>query len=180
MQLAKNLKTTRLELNVLTVTDLPVLLKLWSDPEVTRFMNIEPMQSLAEAEQMVDLFTQAFAGGSAVRYGIWQQQRLIGTCGYNEINWQLQRAEIGYELQTAAWGQGLGTEAVGALVKDAFQRLSLQRLEAFVLPENIASSRVLQHNYFQKEGRLRCYEQTSSGLSDVDLYSCIRDLDMRR
>lgn len=178
MRLAQNLETTNLQLRVLTTAELPTLFELWSDPQVTHFMNIEPMQSIAEARQMVDLFSQAVDGDSAVRYGIWYQQRLIGTCGYNEINWQLQRAEIGYELATNAWHQGFGTELVGALAADVFQHLQLQRLEAYVLPDNIASQRVLTHNHFQKEGRLRHYEQTDSGFSDIDLYSCIAGLDI--
>ncbi|MFD0897010.1 GNAT family N-acetyltransferase [Loigolactobacillus binensis] len=179
MQLAAELQTVHLKLKALKQEDLPTLLTLWSDPQVTRFMNITPMKSIGEAKQMVDLFAQAFTGDSAVRYGIWWRQQLIGTCGYNEIDWALRRAEIGYELQTTAWGQGLGTELVRALVADAFQHLNLQRIEAYVLPQNIASAQVLRHNGFQKEGRLRCYEQTVAGFSDIDLYSCIRGLDIK-
>ncbi|MFC6171045.1 GNAT family N-acetyltransferase [Loigolactobacillus jiayinensis] len=178
MKLAQTIQTSRLNLQLLTAADLPTLFTLWSDPQVTHFMNISPMQSIAEVRQMVDMFAQARVGDSAIRYGIWRQQQLIGTCGYNEINWQLQRAEIGYELQATAWGQGLGSELVGALVRDAFEHLALQRLEAYVLPDNIASGLVLQHNHFQKEGRLRHYEQTDNGFSDIDLYSCIDGIDI--
>ncbi len=65
-------------------------------------------------------------------------------------------AEIGYNVNPESHGLGYATEAVAAVVARLFERESrLQRIEARMHPENIASAMVAERCGFLYEGRPR-------------------------
>jgi [ribosomal protein S5]-alanine N-acetyltransferase len=66
-------------------------------------------------------------------------------------------AEIGYSIDRREEGKGLTTEAVGLVVRWAFDVLRLHRLEAGYSVENARSARVLAKLGFEVEGRQRAY-----------------------
>jgi [ribosomal protein S5]-alanine N-acetyltransferase len=53
------------------------------------------------------------------------------------------------------WGKGLMTEAVRAVVACGHETFRLNRIDAWTLPGNAASDRVLEKSGFQYEGTLR-------------------------
>ncbi len=61
-------------------------------------------------------------------------------------------AEIGYWIGEPYWGEGIATQAIGLLVRHAFDELALVRLYAGVFEYNVGSMRVLEKNGFAKEG----------------------------
>lgn len=63
--------------------------------------------------------------------------------------------EIGYWIGQEYWGQGIGTWAVGELLRIAFGELKLYRVYAEVFQNNIASARVLEKNGLVKEATLK-------------------------
>ena len=65
------------------------------------------------------------------------------------------QAELGYWLNPAFWGNGIMTEAVRRICAEAFEKLPVNRIQAQVFGENIASFRVLEKCGFQREGVLR-------------------------
>ena len=62
--------------------------------------------------------------------------------------------EIGYSLVSLYRGRGLATEAVRALIDEAFSRGCLARLRAYCIPENSASREVLRRLGFVENGIL--------------------------
>ncbi|WP_026144697.1 GNAT family N-acetyltransferase [Xanthomonas sp. SHU 199] len=66
-----------------------------------------------------------------------------------------ERAELGYWLGRAHWGQGRMTRIVAAYLDWAVPALRLQRIEALTLPDNHGSARVLQKNGFVEIGTRR-------------------------
>jgi RimJ/RimL family protein N-acetyltransferase len=66
-------------------------------------------------------------------------------------------AAIGYWLVPRVRGQGLGSRAVALLAHWALADTPLERLEALVLPGNVASQRVLEKAGFRREGMLRSH-----------------------
>ena len=84
------------------------------------------------------------------------------------------RAEIGYWLAEAYWGQGITTDAVRAFVKYAFEELQVLRLTAYVLEFNAASARVLEKNGFTLEGSLRKHFRKDGQLIDARLYGLLK------
>lgn len=65
-------------------------------------------------------------------------------------------AELGYSVSRLVWGQGFATEAVVAVVDEAFSGLrELNRVRAMADVRNLASQRVLAKAGFTREGMLR-------------------------
>ena len=59
--------------------------------------------------------------------------------------------EVGYRVAAAWWGRGIATEMATALVAVARDRLGLEEIVAFTLPENRASRRVMEKVGFTYE-----------------------------
>ena len=81
---------------------------------------------------------------------------LIGDIGFH--SWWLRHnyAEAGYGIWDEFHkGKGLMSEAMERILEVGFEEMKLQRVEAFVLPGNKPSIRILQKFGFRREGLLR-------------------------
>jgi len=83
--------------------------------------------------------------------------------------------EIGYWLSEAHWGKGITTEAVGALVKFAFEQTRWLRLFACIFENNPSSMRVLEKNGFHLEAIHRKAVMKEGKLMDEHLYALLKD-----
>lgn len=66
-------------------------------------------------------------------------------------------AELAYYFSAEYWGKGFATEVVSEVVRFGFDALKLHRIQATVMPDNIASLKVLRNAGLQEEGLLRKY-----------------------
>ena len=82
-------------------------------------------------------------------------RRLVGAIRFNHVDKKWRFGEIGYEAHPDFWGHGLMTEALRAVVACGHQVFRLNRIEAWTLPGNGASDRVLEKAGFKYEGTLR-------------------------
>ena len=80
---------------------------------------------------------------------------------------------IGYWLLERARGRGLGSRAVALLARWALTDAALERVEALVEPENVASQRVLEKAGFRREGHLRSYLVFNARRADALIYSLL-------
>ncbi|BAU29002.1 acetyltransferase (GNAT) family protein [Aneurinibacillus soli] len=104
-----------------------------------------------------------------------ETSELVGSCGYN--NWikeEGHRGEIGYDLGKEYWGQGIAAEVLEAMLDYGFTEMKLNRVEALVEPENIASIKMLKRIGFQKEGLLRDYQFVKGKFIDLEMHSLLK------
>ncbi|KAH9325051.1 hypothetical protein KI387_005229, partial [Taxus chinensis] len=142
-----------------------------SDEEVTRFMTWEPFKSKEHAREYVSKVVIPHpwfkaiclnGGNKAIGHIMLKQGSGIHSC----------RAELAYAISRNYWKMGVTTRAVATAVKMGFKELQgIERIEAFVLPENVASSRVLEKAGFKKEASLPSYVHLKGGLRDCSLFS---------
>ena len=102
-----------------------------------------------------------------------EPDRLLGTVSLRRYA-RDRRAELGYWLAVPAWGQGIGTEAVRALVDFGFRELVLGRIYAQVIAGNDASMRVLDKIGMVHEGVKRQHVRKGHRLHDVTIYGLLR------
>ena len=147
----------RLRLRPIAAADLPDLFAVNGDPEVTRFLPYATWQTSADAEAWFDRMQVLGADGTSRQLVLQRHDdgRVIGTALLFRHDEPSARAELGYVLGRAHWGQGLMREALLALCTHAFGPLGLRRLEAEVNPANTASTALLQALGFTREGCLR-------------------------
>lgn len=85
----------------------------------------------------------------------------------------LQNANVGYMVDAAFRGQGVATEAVRLASARAFSELGLHRLEAGVMPSNVASQRVLERAGFTRIGTARSLLFIAGRWEDHILYELV-------
>src|SRR5699024_8443975 len=88
------------------------------------------------------------AGGKVVRQDAWSQSDMRDRAAG-------QQAEVGWVLDPAAQGRGLGTELAAALLDLAFDGLGVRRVEAACFAANLASRRVMEKIGLRLEGVFR-------------------------
>lgn len=170
------LQTERLILRPLTPWDAEPLFAIFSDPRVMRYWSGPPWSSLERAHESIARDLDAHERGEYLRLGIEVRgtSELVGMCTLFAIMMQCRRAEIGYALSSAHWGQGYMHEALAALLDFGFTELDLHRVEADVDPRNVASTRALERLGFQLEGHLRERWIVEGEVSDTGFYGLLR------
>ena len=153
------LATERLRLRAPLPRDAAALLALIGDPEVTKYIDLPTITTLAEAQALLARLAQRFAARDMIRWAIElvEHGEMIGTVGLLRFDFEHRHAELGYDTARRWWGRGLTPEAAGAVIRYGFSAMGLHRIEAGVLPGNDASVRVLQKLGFVEEGTRRDY-----------------------
>ncbi len=172
---ALQLHSPRLRLRALRTDDATALFEIHADPRFTRFWSAPPWTERAQAEALIAQDQLGLAEGAHVRLGIERlvDAALLGTCTLYNINSANRRADLGYGLGPAHWGQGYAGEAVRALLDWGFGALGLHRVEADIDPDNTASAALLTRLGFQLEGRLRERWIVDGVLSDSAIYGLL-------
>lgn len=170
-------KTERLVLREIVNEDIHSIFTSFSDLDMVRFYGQEPMQTVAEAERLVALFSQNYRENRGIRWGIERKESkgLIGTIGFHAYNSKHKRAEIGYEIHPQHWRHGYAAEAISGVLNYGFNEMNLQRIGAVVFIENEASNNLLKKLGFQREGMLRHYMQQNGMAHDVYMYALLRN-----
>jgi RimJ/RimL family protein N-acetyltransferase len=82
--------------------------------------------------------------------------------------------EVGYSLMPAARGNGYATEALRAVIDEAFGAGELDEIQACIVPANTASRYVLDRTGFREERMLRSGAMIRGRHVDVLLFSLTR------
>ena len=151
------LNTPRMRLRPLSLDDTAAIFDVHSDEETVKYWGHDRMTESAQAEKLIRENLAGVQSGSSICWGLERQNPpgLIGTCTLFRFDHQNRHAEVGYILQRACWGQGLGSEALAAMIDFAFNTLDLHRLEADTDPRNEASLALLRKFGFKHEGYFR-------------------------
>jgi [ribosomal protein S5]-alanine N-acetyltransferase len=169
------LETERFLLRETTPMDARDIFAVFSDEAVTRFYNLDTFTDLDQARHVVESRRRRFDAGQGIRWAIARKEdnHVIGSCGYQNWVRDWRKAELGYELGSAWWGQGIMTECLTEALRYGFKRMRLNRVEAMVVPGNDASVRVLQKLGFQEEGLLRQFGFWKGRFQDLRLFSLL-------
>jgi len=91
--------------------------------------------------------------GTGYGFGIFAEAKLVGEITLSSIQrGPFQNAFVGYWVDQAVAGNGLAPEATVAVLRFAFEELSLHRIEVAIVPRNRASRRVVEKLELRQEG----------------------------
>lgn len=154
------LRTERFLLRRIRQSDLPLIFRGLSHPDVIRYYGVS-CQTIEDTQSQLDWYDSLLTNQTGIWRGICFPDRpdaLIGACGLNYWAREHQRAEMGFWLLPEHWGQGIMPECAAAVIQHAFSTMNLHRIEAVVEEENRASARLLQKLGFVYEGTHRDQE----------------------
>jgi len=168
------LRGAQVILRWLTAADVDALFEIFSDPEVARYLAIPRHETREDTERFLAAIHEGFRTSSLFQWGIEHSGRVVGTCTLGGLDWENRRAEIGFSLRRASWGQGLMSGALAVLIDHAFGGLHLHRIEADVDPRNSASLRLLERLGFRREGYLRERYLKDGEIQDSVIFGLLR------
>lgn len=141
------LKTDRLLLRQWREEDSPIFAELNADPRVMEFYPnlLSCQESNAAAAKFKSLIKQN-------GWGFWAVETIsectfIGLVGLHKPTYKLPFGpcvEIGWRVASAYWGKGYATEAAGACLDFAFDKLALPEVFSFASVANIKSQAVME------------------------------------
>jgi RimJ/RimL family protein N-acetyltransferase len=151
------LEGTRVRLRWLEADDAADVLAVFGDPRVTAYMGLATQTTEADALALIEEIHALARRDSLYQWGIARRpdDRVMGTVTLASIDRRNRRAEVGFALGRAHWGEGLATEAVRVALEHAFGAMALHRIEADIDPRNAASLALVRRLGFREEGYLR-------------------------
>jgi ribosomal-protein-alanine N-acetyltransferase len=162
----------------LTVGDAEALLglRLKNKDFLTPFEPEKPERYFTLTEQRRELEVGDEARRQDLRYvfGVYltDGDTLVGRISIdNVVRGAWQNATLGYFIDRDHNGRGLGTEAVTQTVRWAFEEAELHRVQAGVMPRNVASIRVLEKAGFRYEGTSPRYLKINGVWEDHNMYA---------
>ncbi|MGP6140122.1 MULTISPECIES: GNAT family N-acetyltransferase [unclassified Jeotgalibaca] len=162
----KKIESERLILRPVTLEDAPDMFDYASDEETTRYV-FERHQTIKDTEETIGIF---FLANPIGKYAIElrSEGKMIGTIDIrvDEAN---KKGEIGYALSRHYWGNGYMTEACGAILELAFEKLQLEKVYAMYDKDNPASGRLMRRLGMKKEGVAR-HNRIHKGKSVTDIF----------
>src|SRR5690348_9683191 len=151
------LSTDRLVMREVNMDDISSIRALLCIPEVTRYSNIPDLPTEEQAMEFVRNMTELYRSGNGCAWTIEDHlsHAFVGGFRFNWVHKPWKCGGIGYESHPNFWGRGLMTEALQLAVRCGHGTFGLNRIEAWTVPGNLASDRVLEKSGFRYEGTLR-------------------------
>ena len=131
-------------------------IRAWAnDMDTVRYLSARYWmpQSHADAADFVDHAMRAGTNGAFFVIAARDTGEYLGQIDLFSINWRVRSAEMAIVMGRAGLrGQGLGTEAIGLMLRYAFTMLGLERVELEVASQNERAIRCYLRAGFQVEG----------------------------
>ena len=171
------IESERLVLRPVEAADLPDLLAVNGDAEVTRFLPYATWQSLQDGEAWLARMAALKESGAGQQLVVVRRDdaKVIAGLLLFKHDEASRRVELGYVLGRAQWRQGFMREAVIAACAHAFEVLGIRRIEAEVNPSNRASCALLEATGFVLEGTLRDRWVGKGVTYSTNIYGCLVD-----
>lgn len=155
--------------------DVPALLELGADPEVTRWFSWGPYRSADEPAAYVRRAQdRAQAGEQLDLLVVHAEAGPIGVTGLSEWSLRDRRAVVGTWFGRDWWGTGVNAESKALVAALAFDGYDLHRLGAYADVRHERSQRALEKVGFTREGVLRGWHRHGDRQKDVAFYGLLR------
>jgi [ribosomal protein S5]-alanine N-acetyltransferase len=170
------LKSSRLTLREIQIADAAKIYEMRASGRVNQFIARDNMKDLHDAVQLVERTRMAYQNRQAIGWAgmLRDSHQIIGTCGFNQIDYPNLRAEIGGELAVDFWGKNIALEAVSTIIRFGLDSMNLHTIEAKVSPDNRGAIFLLQKMGFKQEAHFvdRIYYQGK--FTDLAIYTLIK------
>ena len=174
------IETKRLVVKPFSGDDLDILMKLYSDAEIMRYLPF-PVMDREMAQRRLDKNIAGWKANPQIDYEMAvickETDEKIGRAEITR-NYPEESAMIGWMLIKSAWGKGYATEIANALIGYCFRELHLHRVYALCHPDNVASWRVMEKCGMHREAHYvqKCKYTKASGVrwEDELEYAIIR------
>jgi ribosomal-protein-alanine N-acetyltransferase len=173
---ADPLTTPRFVLRAPVLSDAAAVSKLRSDPLVNRFLHRSSTTTVEEAIQFLQKIIANNASHQSVYWVIAAKDtdQLIGTVCFWNIVPALDEAEVGYELRSEFFRQGVMQEVLPVVIRFGFEEMGLQRITALPFGENERSVKLLERHHFTLDEGLKQRLEKEDDITGILCYSLVK------
>jgi len=139
------IETPRLILRRFTIDDAALIQQLNSDPEVLKYLHEPPLETIEQAEHILNTVILPQYENNLGRWAIHTKDNneFIGWCGLKHRP-ELDEIDLGYRLKKSAWGKGFAKEAAQHTLEHGLKKLQLPIITGRAHIENTASLKILE------------------------------------
>lgn len=174
----------RIRLRGIEKTDLQKFYEWINDPEVNEGLAVYLPMSTMDEERWLERVSQREQAEKPMAIEMRDRKgwRLIGNCGFFDIEWMHRAAEFGIMIgDKSMWNKGYGTEAVNLILQHGFETLNLNRIYLRVYSMNPRAKRSYEKAGFVLEGTMRAAVYKCGKYADIHIMSVLRsEWDARR
>lgn len=174
----QRIETNRLILRKITTNDASDMFNNWtSDVEVARYLTWDVHKTIEDTKEIISIWEQELEENGCYRWCIELKDinEVIGTIDVIKLNINIESALIGYCMSRKYWNQGIMTEALIEVEKFLFERVGLNRIEAYFDIRNPASGKVMEKAGMSFEGTKRQGAKDNKGnYCDISMYAILK------
>lgn len=150
-----NIKGKFVTLRAMQREDMPMVVEMFNDPELEK--SVVGWAFPLSLEQQNRWFDNHMNDQTNFRFVIeTPDDGAVGIATLTDIDWKNRNATHGIKLRSQECrGKGIGTDAVMAIMRYAFDELGLHRLNATRFEDNLASKSLYQKCGWAEEGRMK-------------------------
>jgi len=152
------LKTIAVKLTPVGTHHSEVIQTLASDPAIGATPNVPSPYPTDGAKVWITGVLARYAAGTEYSFAVVMATGVVGVCSLLGVGGDPRSASLGYWIGRPFWGNGYATEAVSQILRVAFERLDLDRVEASCLALNPASHRVIEKSGFRFSNSENTYD----------------------
>ncbi|WP_396192440.1 GNAT family N-acetyltransferase [Flavobacterium sp.] len=145
------LETERLIHRPLVLSDAQALFDMNKNPEVHKYLWQKPEKEIEESIKVIEYVNRQYAENNIGRFAtiLKETGEFIGWTGIKFVNDHVENGntnfyDYGYRLAEKFWNKGYATEASIAWLDYGFNKMKIDKMNAYTHAENGASNHVLQ------------------------------------
>ena len=169
------METNRFILKEIEASDIKNIHKGLSNPAITKYYDVH-FPTLEATQEQMDWYASLVKEETGIWWSIVDKEtnQFCGAGGFNGREKEHQKAEIGFWLLEEFWGKGIMKEVMPKLFEYGFTTLALNRIEGYVVSDNIKCRNALSKINFTHEGTMRACEIKEDKPIDVAIYSILK------
>lgn len=169
-------QSDRIGLSILRKEDVPEILRMSTDPETNRYLNVRwRVLHLEDEYEWYESLRKSETQRIFVIV-LKEEDRVIGFVLMGDIDFYNRNCHIGYVLSREYWRKGIATEAVELLKIYGFRELNLRKFYTSVFETNLGSIRVLEKTGFRNAGRYTSHVYVpEKGFVDMLLFELLNE-----
>lgn len=174
-------ETDRLQLRILNKDSAPLVLSFYRE-NAELFEPWEPKRSanfytLSYHKALLTAEYNQIADGKLIRYWVFLKNHpdeIIGSiCFQNFLREPYCSCSLGYKFSGKHQHLGYATESINKSIQILYDTYGIHRIDAFIMPENLSSIRLIERLGFVYEGTSKAYARINGRWADHLHYALI-------
>jgi len=173
----QNKNTGDFRLKLLSVSDAPKMFEtIQENRQILKpwLIWVDNIKTINDCVVFIEECLRNFKKMTALTMGIWVKENFVGCVGFNSINAENKRGNMGFWLSENYHGKGIMTKSCRMIINYAFEIMQMERIEILCATKNFKSRAVPQRLNFTQEGVLRHYNLINKSFQDMVMYSILK------